>query len=226
MRPRTSSRITIARVIPRRRPRPRRASAPPWRTRGGAGQRAHERRLRHQARAPARFHAPDATRASARKLSAVPRALDAPDLRRRPVAPPRVGRRDRRVSGRARLRLANVRGARRGARRPARGLPGAATSRPSLAEKHQIAVDNASLRRRLENQYRAGPTPSWSARDGADLDGLAMWAERLRVYDARPLRARRRRPSRDRKCLRTGVAAASLGRAVRRHGSLHLQSRS
>lgn len=171
-----------------------------------------ERRLRELKREPpARFHAPDADASLRPKALRGPKGPRAPDraasLSRRPAWDDGTGAsRDARAS-------ASRTSATRGAPAAPRAWPPRRShvARPSLAEKHQIAVDNASLRRRLENQYRAGRDSELVRKGwGRPVDGLAMWAERLRVYDARPpARVAHVHPETG-KCLRTGVPK-SLG---------------
>jgi len=56
---------------------------------------------------------------------------------------------------------------------------------PTPSERHEVEMQNANLRRRLANQYAAG-RDSRLVREGKGrpVDGLAMWARRLAVYDA------------------------------------------
>ena len=174
-----------------------------------------ERRLRELKREPpARFHAPDADASLRPKALRGPKGPRAPDrattLSRRPTWDDGSGAsRDARA-----LSFANVRGAR--ARAAPRAWPPRRShvARPSLAEKHQIAVDNASLRRRLENQYRAGRDSELVRKGwGRKLEGRRsrhVGRRRLRVYDPRPpARVADVHPETG-KCLRTGVPK-SLG---------------
>ena len=171
-----------------------------------------ERRLRELKREPpARFHAPDAD------ASLRPKALRGPKGPRAPDRATTLSRRPTWDDGSGASRDARASSSRTSAARGARAAPRAwpprrsHVARPSLAEKHQIAVDNASLRRRLENQYRASRDSELVRKGwGRPVDGLAMWAERLRVYDARPpARVADVHPETG-KCLRTGVPK-SLG---------------
>ena len=55
---------------------------------------------------------------------------------------------------------------------------------PTPSERHEVEMQNANLRRRLANQYAAG-RDSRLVREGKGrpVDGLAMWARRLAVYE-------------------------------------------
>ena len=63
---------------------------------------------------------------------------------------------------------------------------------PTPSERHEVEMQNANLRRRLANQYAAG-RDSRLVREGKGrpVDGLAMWARRLAVYDAEDPRLRK-----------------------------------
>jgi hypothetical protein len=65
---------------------------------------------------------------------------------------------------------------------------------PTPSERHEVEMQNANLRRRLANQYAAG-RDSRLVREGKGrpVDGLAMWARRLAVYDAEDPRLRKNR---------------------------------
>ena len=65
---------------------------------------------------------------------------------------------------------------------------------PTPSERHEVEMQNANLRRRLANQYAAG-RDSRLVREGKGrpVDGLAMWARRLAVYDAEDFRVRKNR---------------------------------
>ena len=68
------------------------------------------------------------------------------------------------------------------------------SAHPTPSERHEVEMQNANLRRRLANQYAAG-RDSRLVREGKGrpVDGLAMWARRLAVYDAEDPRVRRRK---------------------------------
>ena len=59
------------------------------------------------------------------------------------------------------------------------------SAHPTPSERHEVEMQNANLRRRLANQYAAG-RDSQLVREGKGrpVDGLAMWARRLAIYDA------------------------------------------
>ena len=63
---------------------------------------------------------------------------------------------------------------------------------PTPSERREVEMQNANLRRRLANQYAAG-RDSRLVREGKGrpVDGLAMWARRLAVYDAEDPRLRK-----------------------------------
>jgi hypothetical protein len=65
---------------------------------------------------------------------------------------------------------------------------------PTPSERHEVEMQNANLRRRLANQYAAG-RDSRLVREGKGrpVDGLAMWARRLAVYDAEDPRVGKKR---------------------------------
>ena len=66
------------------------------------------------------------------------------------------------------------------------------SAHPTPSERHEVEMQNANLRRRLANQYAAG-RDSRLVREGKGrpVDGLAMWARRLAVYDAEDPRVRK-----------------------------------
>ena len=74
------------------------------------------------------------------------------------------------------------------------------------AENTEVMRQNASLQRRLVNQYRAS-RDSQLVREGKGrpVDGLALWAKRLAVYDPHPPNRARTTDARTGKCVSTGV---------------------
>ena len=169
---------------------------------------------------PARFHAPDADaslRPRARRGPKGPRSADRGSLGPSAARPawddgssrPRDPLSENTVVPASRARSgAAVRA------KPARSWPPPSrhVARPSLAEKHEMAANNASLQRRLAAQYDPG-RDSQLVREGKGfpVDGHALWARRLRIYDASAVFAKPgARPAAVQdpatgKCVRTGV---------------------
>ena len=160
---------------------------------------------------PSRFHAPDgdlSLKPKHKRGAKGPRAAD----RRKPAwddgsSRPRTGvsaEMRRRVAGTDVSNASSIVGTApsRTAGDPAGSAPGGKVSdkpparrtwpvrlqpsvHPTPSERHEVEMQNANLRRRLANQYAAG-RDSRLVREGKGrpVDGLAMWARRLAVYDA------------------------------------------
>ena len=90
--------------------------------------------------------------------------------------------------------------------RRARHWPPPRFPRGVYAENTEVMRQNASLQRRLVNQYRAS-RDSQLVREGKGrpVDGLALWAKRLAVYDPHPPNRARTTDARTGKCVSTGV---------------------
>jgi len=174
---------------------------------------------------PARFHAPDADaslRPRARRGPKGPRSADRGSLSPSAARPawddgssrPRDPLSENTVVPASRARSGAARNPPAVRAKPARSWPPPSrhVARPSLAEKHEMAASNASLQRRLAAQYDPG-RDSQLVREGKGfpVDGHALWARRLRIYDASAVFAKPgARPAAVQdpatgKCVRTGV---------------------
>jgi len=170
-----------------------------------------QRRLNELRREPAsRFHAPDG------ELSLRPKSQRTYG----PRAAPR--RRPEWDDGGGRSSSTGLRdGERRKTRNPSSGQAGGKTQtkerrarhwppprfpRGVYAENMEVMRQNASLQRRLVNQYRAS-RDSQLVREGKGrpVDGLALWAKRLAVYDPHPPNRSARTTDAKGKCVSTGV---------------------
>ena len=194
--------------------------------RGGAGQRAHRASApRAEARAPARFHAPDADASLRPKALRGPKGPRAPDrattLSRRPTWDDGSG-----ASRDARASSSRTSAARARARRPARGRPGAVTSRVPPSPK-SIRSPWTTPPSAVASRTSTAPavTPSWSARVGADPSTVSPCGPSDSASTTRD--HPRASPT---SIPRPGSASARAfrspsSRAVRRHGSLHVLRR-
>ena len=94
------------------------------------------------------------------------------------------------------------------------------SAHPTPSERHEVEMQNANLRRRLANQYAAG-RDSQLVREGKGrpVDGLAMWARRLAIYDATDARrgdarASAKHETRGRKLLRATPSSRGVNSSV------------
>ena len=71
--------------------------------------------------------------------------------------------------------------------KPKRSWPPQRFPRGVYAENMEVTWQNASLQRRLVDQYRPGRDSQLvKTGKGRPVDGLVLWAERLKIYDAKP----------------------------------------
>ena len=89
--------------------------------------------------------------------------------------------------------------------KPKRSWPPQRFPRGVYAENMEVTWQNASLQRRLVDQYRPGRDSQLvKTGKGRPVDGLVLWAERLKIYDAKPPNLAHTTDA-EGKCLRTGV---------------------
>ena len=190
---------------------------------------------------PSRFHAPDGDLSLKPKHKRGPKGPRAAD-RRKPAWDDGTSRPQSGVSADVRRRVAGTNASNASsisgssgkpvcpATRPISNEPPARrtwpvrlqpSAHPTPSERHEVEMQNANLRRRLANQYAAG-RDSRLVREGKGrpVDGLAMWARRLAIYDAKDLKDEKKKKKNERlratpssrgvdpntgKCLVTGV---------------------
>jgi hypothetical protein len=153
---------------------------------------------------PSRFHAPDGDLSLKPKHKRGPKGPRAAD-RRKPAWDDGSSRPQSGVSADVRRRVAGTNASNASSISGSSGTPAGPAPRPisnkpparrtwpvrlqpsahpTPSERHEVEMQNANLRRRLANQYAAG-RDSKLVREGKGrpVDGLAMWARRLAIYD-------------------------------------------
>ena len=163
---------------------------------------------------PSRFHAPDGDLSLKPKHKRGPKGPRAAD-RRKPAWDDGSSRPQSGVSADVRRRVAGTNASNASSISGSSGTPAGPAPRPisnkpparrtwpvrlqpsahpTPSERHEVEMQNANLRRRLANQYAAG-RDSRLVREGKGrpVDGLAMWARRLAVYDAEDPRVGKKR---------------------------------